>query len=126
MAKRKYLFLLLMLLFAGTKAQVQVDVKLDSLQLFIGQQTGLTLSVTFDAKQKLKMPSIKKGQELVPNVEVVNVDDPDTVILNEGKRMTVCQAYTITAWDSAFYYLPPMQVMVDTSRYESNNLVLKV
>ena len=126
MAKRKYLILLLILLFAGAKAQVQVDVKLDSLQLFIGQQTGLTLSVTFDAEQKLQMPDIKKGQELVPNVEVVHVDKPDTAILNEGKRMTVSQAYTITAWDSAFYYLPPMQVMVDTSRYESNNLVLKV
>lgn len=126
MAKRKYLILLLILLFAGAKAQVQVDVKLDSLQFFIGQQTGLTLSVTFDAEQKLQMPDIKKGQELVPNVEVVHVDKPDTAILNEGKRMTVSQAYTITAWDSAFYYLPPMQVMVDTSRYESNNLVLKV
>ncbi|MEE1308788.1 MAG: hypothetical protein UHJ41_01675, partial [Bacteroidaceae bacterium] len=106
MAKRKYLILLLILLFAGAKAQVQVDVKLDSLQLFIGQQTGLTLSVTFDAEQKLQMPDIKKGQELVPNVEVVHVDKPDTAILNEGKRMTVSQAYTITAWDSAFYYLP--------------------
>ena len=107
-------------------AQVQVDVKLDSLQLFIGQQTGLTLSVTLDAKQKLQMPDIKKGQELIPDIEVVEVGKPDTAFLNEGKRLTVSQAYTITAWDSAFYYLPPMQVMVDTTRYESKSLALKV
>ena len=110
----------------SARAQVQVDVKLDSLQLFIGQQTGLTLSVTLDTKQKLRMPDIKKGQELIPAVEVVEVGKLDTAILNDGKRMTVSQAYTITAWDSAFYYLPPMQVMVDTTRYESKSLALKV
>ncbi len=110
----------------SVKAQVQVDVKLDSLQLFIGQQTGLTLSVTLDTKQKLRMPDIKKGQELIPDVEVVEVGKLDTAFLNDGKRMTVSQAYTITAWDSAFYYLPPMQVMVDTTHYESKSLALKV
>lgn len=107
-------------------AQVQVDVKLDSLQMFIGQQMDLTLSVTFDAKQKLQMPDIKKGQLLIPDVEVVEVGKPDTAVLNDGKRLTVSQAYTITAWDSAFYYLPPMQVIVDTTRYESKSLALKV
>lgn len=124
--KRQLLFTVLCVLFAGAKAQVQVDVKLDSLQLFIGQQTDLTLSVTLDTKQKLRMPDIKKGQELIPDVEVVEVGKLDTAILNDGKRMTVSQAYTITAWDSAFYYLPPMQVMVDTTRYESKSLALKV
>ena len=105
---------------------MQVDVKLDSLQLFIGQQTGLTLSVTLDAKQKLQMPDIKKGQELIPDIEVVEVGKLDTAFLNDGKRMTVSQAYTITPWDSAFYYLPPMQVTVDTTLYESKSLALKV
>ena len=107
-------------------AQVQVDVKLDSLQMFIGQQMDLTLSVTLDAKQKLVMPDIKKGQELIPDIEVVEVERPDTAVLNDGKRLTVSQAYTITAWDSAFYYLPPMQVMVDGQPYESKSLALKV
>ena len=120
--------LLLCLLFSclSVRAQVQVDVKLDSTALFIGQQTGLTLSVTYDAKQKLKMPDIKKGQELIPDIEVVEVGEPDTAVLNEGQRLTVSQVYTITAWDSAFYFLPPMQVMVDTGKYESNSLALKV
>ena len=110
----------------SAKAQVQVDVKLDSAQMFIGQQMNLRLSVTFDAKQKLQLPDIKKGQELVPNIEVVDLSTPDTVVLNEGKRFTVSQDYTITAWDSALYSLPPLQVMVDTARHESNRLALKV
>ena len=107
-------------------AQVQVDVKLDSLQMFIGQQMDLTLSVTLDAKQKLVMPNIKKGQELIPDIEVVELGKPDTAVLNDGKRLTVSQAYTITAWDSAFYYLPPMMVKVDGKGYESKSLALKV
>ncbi len=124
--KRQLLIIAFCVLSASVKAQVQVDVKIDSLELYIGQQTGLTLSVTLDAKQKLRMPDIKKGQELIPDVEVVEVGKLDTAILNDGKRMTISQAYTITAWDSAFYYLPPMEVMVDTTRYESKSLALKV
>ena len=124
--KRQLLFIVYCILSIGVWAQVQVDVKLDSLQLFIGQQTGLMLSVTYDANQKLVMPDIKKGQELIPDVEVVEIGKPDTAVLNDGKRLTVSQAYTITAWDSAFYYLPPMQVTVDGKAYESNSLALKV
>ena len=126
MVKRVYIFSLFLLLMTGVRAQVRVDVKLDSLQLFIGQQTDLTLSVTIDAKQKLVMPDIKKGQELIPDIEVVTVGNPDTAFLNDGKRLTVSQAYTITAWDSAFYYLPPMQVTVDGKKYDSKSLALKV
>lgn len=124
--KRRLLFIVYCLLSINTWAQVSVDVKLDSTQLFIGQQMDLTLSVTMDAKQKLVMPDIKKGQELIPNIEVVTIGKPDTAFLNEGKRLTVSQAYTITAWDSAFYYLPPMQVKVDGKEYESKSLALSV
>lgn len=126
MIKRIYFFYLFLFLMAGMRAQVQVDIKLDSLQLFIGQQTDLTLSVTIDANQKLVMPDIKKGQELIPDIEVVTVGNPDTAVLNDGKRLTVSQAFTITAWDSAFYYLPPMQVTVDGKTYDSKSLALKV
>ena len=126
MVKRISIFSLFLLLVIGIRAQVQVDVKIDSLQLFIGQQTDLTLSVTYDAAQKLVMPDIKQGQELIPNIEVVTVGKPDTAVLNDGKRLTVSQAYTITPWDSSFYYLPTMQVTVDGQTYDSKSLALKV
>lgn len=124
--KRKLFIIVCCLLAVCSKAQVLVEAKLDSAQMFIGQQMNLQLSVTFDAKQKLQLPDIKKGQELIPNIEVVDLGKPDTAVLDEGKRLTVSQAYTITAWDSALYRLPPMQVMVDTSRFESEALALKV
>lgn len=107
-------------------AQVQVDVRIDSLQLLVGEQTGITLDVTADANKKIKFPELKPGMELVPNVEIVAVDAPDTTVLNEGKRLSISQKITITAWDSAFYYLPPFEVMEDTVVYPSKSLALKV
>jgi hypothetical protein len=40
--------------------------------------------------------------------------------------MVVTQAYTITSFDSAFYYIPPFEVLVDSVAYASNPLALNV
>ena len=70
---RLLLCLLLMLSVIHVEAQVLVDIKVDSLQLFIGEQTNLTLDVTLGASQKLQLPALKKGDQLIPNVEVVDI-----------------------------------------------------
>lgn len=107
-------------------AQVNVDIRIDSLQFFIGEQTDITLNVSLGAKQKLQLPDLKNGNEIIPNVEVVTVHRPDTNYINDGKRMEISQRYTITAWDSSFYYLPPFEVKVDGKPYKSKSLALKV
>ncbi|MBQ0049185.1 MAG: hypothetical protein KBT12_02955 [Bacteroidales bacterium] len=128
---RKYLFLLLLLVACiPATAQVVVNVKIDSLQLLIGQQTAITLDVTCDANQHPILPHyVKEGQSygtLTPGVEVVKEPKMDTVMLNEGQRMQLIQRYIITSFDSALYYLPPMEVQVDTTRYPSKALALQV
>ena len=123
---RILLCLAMMLPVFNVDAQVLVDVKVDSLQLLIGEQTNLTLGVTLGAKQKLQLPALKKGDQLIPNVEVVNIQCPDTNVLDEGKRMEIIQRYTITAWDSSLYYLPPFEVNVDGKKYKSKSLAIKV
>lgn len=125
--KRVSVFTLVMMLFAcAALAQVQVDASIDSVQMFIGEQTYATLKVTLDAKQKVEMPDIKKGQMLVPDVEVLDIMHADTSYLNEGRRIEVVQRYLITAWDSSLYYLPPFEVKVDGKSYSSPRLALKV
>lgn len=42
------------------------------------------------------------------------------------KRMLITQEYTVTSFDSALYYLPPMEVLVDNKAYRSKALALKV
>ena len=113
-------------LLLPAKAQVTFDASIDSLNLFIGQQTGITLDVAMGAGSKLELPQIKKGDELLPNVEVVAVPAPDTTRLNSGKTLEIKQRYLITAWGSAFYYLPPFRVKVDGKEYESKSLALNV
>lgn len=107
-------------------AQTSVDIRIDSLELLVGQQTGLTLDVTADRQSKITFPDIKKGAELTPGVEVVDVAAADTQYLNDGARMTVTQKYVITSFDSALYYLPPMEVQVNGKVYKSKNLALNV
>ena len=83
-------------------AQVSVSAKLDSVQFYVGQQDGIELKVTMPAGGNLQMPVLKKGMELMPDVEIISVDAPDTMVMNDGKQWQVSQRYIITAWASSF------------------------
>ncbi len=124
--KKLNLFFILIALPLAAMAQVVVNARIDSLQLFVGEQTGIILDVTVDARQRVQLPALQRGQQLVPNVEVVGALPTDTAFLNEGQRMQLTQKYVVTAWDSALYYLPPLEVLVDTTTYKTKSLALKV
>ena len=104
--------------------QVTVDASIDSLQLLIGEQAKIKLEVSLDANQKLVMPLLQ--DTIVRGVEILDIAKADTQFLNNGKRMLVNQEYTITSFDSALYYLPPFEVMVNDKAYYSKELALKV
>ena len=104
--------------------QVTVRASIDSLQLLVGEQTKVHLEVSMDADRKLQLPVIK--DTLVRGVEVLDIAKPDTQKLNDDKRWVISQEYTITSFDSALYYLPPLEVMVDNEKYRSESLALKV
>lgn len=108
------------------RAQVTVDVRIDSLELFVGEQAHITLEVSADAKSRMTLPQVKAGDMLTPGVEVVEVTRADTQRLNENARILVSQRYCVTSFDSAFYYLPPFVVDVDGKEYQSKNLALRV
>lgn len=108
------------------RAQVTVTARLDSVQFYVGEQDGLELQVSMPAGGDLQLPVLKEGMELMPNIEIVEMDAPDTVLMNDGNQWQITQRYVITAWDSSLYYLPPMKVMVDSVAYESKSLAFKV
>lgn len=124
--KHLYLFFTFIITSLAIEAQVVVNAKIDSLQLFVGEQTGITVDVTVNSNQRVEMPVLSPGMALVPNVEVIKSLPVDTNLLNDGQRMQILKKYIITAWDSALYYLPPMEVKVDGKSYKSKNLALKV
>lgn len=127
MLKRKFiLFISLLIATCAIQAQVVFEVRIDTTQLRIGEQTGITLNVALDAQQKMSFPDFKVGQQIVPNIEIVDIAPTDTNYLNEGKRLEIVQHYTVTAWDSSFYYLPPFEIDIDGTKHSSKSLAMKV
>lgn len=107
-------------------SQVTFEARIDTLVMLIGEQRELTLDVTCGAQQKVKMPDFHPLQPLKDGVEVVEILSSDTTLLNDGQRKQVVNRYTLTAWDSAFVYLPPFVIEVDGKPYQSKSLALKV
>ena len=114
------------LIVPTTLAQVTVDAKIDSTQIFIGEQAGITVEVSADAGHAVEFMHYDSLQQMIPGLEVLSVSEPDTELLNDGKRMVLTQKYVVTSFDSALYYIPPIEVKVDGKAYKSKNLALKV
>lgn len=109
----------------AVEAQVTVHVSLDSTEIFIGQQAHVLLKVTADSKSNIVFP-VYPSKLLVKGVEILNEEVVATEQLNNQQQHSVTKCYTITSFDSAFYYLPPMKVKVGNKEYESKSLALKV
>ena len=106
-------------------AQVFVESKIDSIEILIGEQTDLTLSVTADKGAKVKLPVYKPNQYITPGVEVLDNSVADTSQLDNG-LVKISRKYTLTSFDENLYYLPPMKVVIDGKTYKSKSLALKV
>ena len=124
---KKHLFLIISIaLSIGSvySQSITVDASLDSLQILIGEQTKLRLQVSSDADKQVAFPIFQ--DTLISGIEVLETSKLDTHQLNNGQRMLLTQEYTITSFDSALYYIPPMVVTVDGNSYPSKALALKV
>lgn len=106
-------------------AQVSVESRIDSIQILIGEQTGLTLSVIAKEGSRIKLPLFEPLQSITPGVEVLESSKPDTLRL-DNNLMKIIKRYTLTSFDENLYYLPPMQVFVNGKVYKSKSLALKV
>jgi hypothetical protein len=110
----KYIAVLLLVLCLAPQAvaQVTVTASIDSLQLYIGEQAKVKLEVSCPTESELSMPEFQAL--LMPGIEIVGEVQADTQYLNKSKQMLVSQEYTVTSFDSAFYYIPPFEVLVDS------------
>ena len=123
--RRFFIYLcLLMILPVRVAAQSNVVVKaeVDSMMMWVGQQTGLHIEVTCDAGQNIEFPAYR--DTIVRDLEIIPPVLIDTQYVNNGQRMTVTRSYTVTCFDSALIYIPPIAVTVDGDTYESNRLAL--
>ena len=102
----------------------QVEQRIDSLQILIGQQTVLHIKATVGKGDKVVLPSFKPQQQITPGVEVVEQSLGDTSYV--GDRMEVSRGYTLTSFDERVYAIPALNVKVNGKNYHGNPLALKV
>ena len=114
--KRALLLTGLMIHALLTFAQASVEVKIDPIEMMIGEQAQVTMTVQAAEGAKIEMPVFQPRQQIVAGVEVINVEHPtDRSLL-----------LTLTSFDGNLYYLPPFKVKVNGKTVESKSLALKV
>lgn len=123
--KKKLISFLLAVISLPMTAQVNVEARIDSMQILIGQQTRVTVTTTTRQDAKVDFPSYRPTEYLTPGVEVLNMSDVQVEPIDNGMAHFV-RVYTLTSFDDSLYYLPPFSVQVNGKEYKSKSLALKV
>ncbi len=117
--KRILILICIVLVPLGVTSNVVVDASCDSTMMWIGEQSKIHISVVCDAGQNISFPVF--NDTIVDKLEIVPPIETDTQYIDHKKRMSVTRSYTVTSFDSAFFYIPPFQVTVDGAPYQSAN-----
>lgn len=124
--KRLFLSILFVSLTMSIWSQVTIDQKIDTMQILIGEQTKLTLSVTLDEKHhKVSFPKFERSQYITPGVEVLESGNIDTLEV-EDNLIKYSKSYTLTSFDEKLYCIPSQSIKVDGKSYQTKDLALKV
>ena len=119
------MLLLAVCLLAGFTAGAQqtlIDVKVDTADILIGQQTTLHVTVTTDPNRRIIIPL--PGDTLMTGVEVLSVSDADSTIADG--RLVIRRDILVTSFDSSLYLLPPFVAIDGSDTIESDQVALKV
>ena len=123
---RRFVFLIVLIASViRASAQVSVEAKIDSIEMFVGQQVHVTLTANAQENAKIEFPQFKPTQYITPGVEVLASKELDKRDLDNG-FVARSMEYTLTSFDDTLYYLPPMVVKIDGKPYKSKSLALKV
>lgn len=119
------MLLLAVCLLAGFTAEAQqtlIDVKVDTADILIGEQTTLHVTVTTDPNRRIIIPL--PGDTLMTGVEVLSVSDADSTVADG--RLVIRRDILVTSFDSSLYLLPPFVAIDGADTIESNQVALKV
>lgn len=119
------MLLLVVCLLAGFTAGAQqtlIDVKVDTADILVGEQTTLHVTVTTDPNRRIIIPL--PSDTLMTGVEVISVSDADSTVADG--RLVIRRDILVTSFDSSLYLLPPFIAIDGTDTIESNQVALKV
>lgn len=106
-------------------SQVQVEAKIDTVEILIGQQVYMTVNVTMNKGQQAVFPIFTDSVYITPGVEVLEETAADTTEIDDNS-LVATKKYLLTSFDERLYYIPPVHVKVGNKDYTSNTLALKV
>jgi hypothetical protein len=112
-------YVLLIVLIASVLrclAQSSVTAKIEPIEIMIGEQATVTLTVQTADDAKVDWPTFQPRQILVPGVEV----------LNTQRTSDHTMVITLTSFDGNLYHLPPFKVKINGKEQQSADLALKV
>jgi hypothetical protein len=97
-------------------AQSAIQAKIDPIEMLIGEQAQVTLTIQAKDNANIEWPKLQPRQMLVPGVEIISTRHPD------AHTMLI----TLTSFDGSLYHLPAFNVKVDGKELKSSDLALKV
>lgn len=97
-------------------SQIKVEARIEPMEILIGQQAQIVLTVHADENAKIEWPQLTPRQLLNEGVEVIHVQHPT----QHGLVLTV------TSFDGRLYHLNPFSVKVNGHEYKTADLALKV
>ena len=119
------MLLLVVCLLAGFTAGAQqtlIDVKVDTADILVGEQTTLHVTVTTDPNRRIIIPL--PSDTLMTGVEVISVSDADSTVADG--RLVIRRDILVTSFDSSLYLLPPFIAIDGGDTIASNQVALKV
>lgn len=125
MKKLIYIGLLLLPCLLSGQVDLKWNASLDTNTMLIGQQTRLNLEARFDAASKFSFPTLT--DTLHEKVEILNHTLIDTTFdkVNIAEKI-VRQQFTVTSFDSGYYVIKPLPLVVNEDTVYTEPLLLSI
>jgi len=121
---KKFKIILFFLIFCTNifAQNFSVQAKIDSAQIFIGEQCNLIFEIC--QRNDIQVVTPMFSDTLISGIEIV--DRKIDTLKNQDNTLVIKQIYTVTSFDSALYYIPPYVFANGSDTVFSPNLSLKV
>ena len=84
--------------------EVEVEARIDSTNVLIGDQTNLSLIINQPDSINISFPEFI--DTITGSIEIINFTPSDTLLL-DNKRLEITKKYNISCFDSGYHYIPP-------------------
>lgn len=96
---------------------VEVEAKIDTTSILIGDQTDLWLKINQPDSFNITFPEFT--DTITGSIEIINQTPSDTLHL-ENRRLEVTRKYKITSFDSGYHYIPPFSFKYKRYSFTAN------